>query len=42
MRWRLPQPEPGSEATRLFARADGSVVRLDPQAESLKTIFPKR
>src|SRR6202162_4523869 len=42
MRWRLPQPEPGSEATRLFARADGSVVRLDPQTESLKTIFPKR
>jgi hypothetical protein len=42
MRWRLPQPEPGSEATRLFSRADGSVVRLDPQAESLKTIFPKR
>jgi hypothetical protein len=39
MRWRLPQPEPGSEATRLFARADGSVVRLDPGTGSLKTLF---
>jgi hypothetical protein len=42
MRWRLPQPEPGSEVTRLFARADGSVVRLDPKTGELKTILPKR
>jgi hypothetical protein len=42
MRWRLPQPEPGSEATRLLARADGSVVRLDPQTGALKTILPHR
>jgi DNA-binding beta-propeller fold protein YncE len=42
MRWRLPMPEPGSEATRLFARADGSVVRLDPQTGALATILPKR
>ena len=39
MRWRLPQPEPGSEATRLFSRADGSVVRFDPSTGSLKTLF---
>jgi hypothetical protein len=39
MRWRLPQPEPGSETTRLFARADGSIVRLDPKTGSLKTLF---
>jgi hypothetical protein len=42
MRWRLPQPEPGSEATRLFARADGSVVRLDPGTGALKTLLPGR
>jgi hypothetical protein len=42
MRWRLPQPEPGSEVTRLFARADGSIVRLDPQTGELKAILPKR
>jgi hypothetical protein len=42
MRWHLPQPEPGSEATRLFARADGSIVRLDPQTAELKAILPKR
>ncbi len=42
MRWRIPQPEPGSEATRLFARADGSVVRLDPRTGELKAILPKR
>jgi hypothetical protein len=42
MRWRLPQPEPGSEVTRLFARADGAVVRLDPQTGTLTAILPKR
>ncbi len=42
MRWRLPQPEPGSEATRLFARPDGSVLRLDPKTGSLKTLFGAR
>jgi hypothetical protein len=42
LRWRLPQPEPGSEVTRLFSRADGSVVRLDPRTGSLKTIFWSR
>jgi hypothetical protein len=42
MRWRLPMPEPGSEATRLFARADGSLVRLDPRTDTLTTILPKR
>jgi hypothetical protein len=42
MRWRLPQPEPGSEATRLFARADGSVVRLDPGTGLLKSILGAR
>lgn len=42
MRWRLPQPEPGSEATRLFSRNDGSIVRLDPRTGSLKTLFPHR
>jgi hypothetical protein len=42
MRWHLPQPEPGSEVTRLFSRADGSVVRLDPQTGALTTILPKR
>jgi hypothetical protein len=42
MRWHLPQPEPGSEVTRLFARADGSVVRLDPQTGALTTILPKK
>jgi len=42
MRWHLPQPEPGSEVTRLFARADGSVVQLDPQTGAFTTIPPKR
>jgi hypothetical protein len=42
MRWRLPQPEPGSEVTRLFARADGSIVRLNPQTGALTTILPMR
>lgn len=42
MRWRLPQPEPGSEATLLFSRADGSIVRLDPRTGSLKTLFGAR
>ena len=42
MRWRLPIPEPGSEMTRLFARADGSIVRLDPQTGALTTILPIR
>ena len=42
LRWRLPQPEPGSAATRLFARADGSFVRLDPQTGTLTTILPNR
>ena len=42
MRWHLPQPEPGSEVTRLFSRGDGSIVRLDPVTGELKTILPKR
>jgi hypothetical protein len=42
MRWRLPMPEPGGEVTRLFARADGSIVRLDPQTDASKAILPKR
>jgi len=42
LRWHLPQPEPGSEVTRLFARGDGSVVRLDPQTGALTAILPVR
>jgi hypothetical protein len=42
MRWRLPRPEPGSEATLLFARNDGSVARLDPRTGALKTLLPGR
>jgi hypothetical protein len=42
IRWRLPQPEPGSAAARLFARADGSVVSLDPRTGDLTTILPGR
>ena len=29
MRWRIPQPEPGSAASRLFFRNDGSLLILD-------------
>ena len=42
LRWRLPQPEPGSETTRLFVRSDGSVLRLDPGSGELRTILPGR
>lgn len=42
MRWRLPRPEPGSEASRLFSRNDGSLLRLDPATGRLKTLFPSR
>ena len=42
MRWRLPRPEPGSEASRLFSRNDGSLLLLDPATGSLKTLFPSR
>jgi hypothetical protein len=42
MRWRLPRPEPGSVASLLFSRNDGSLLRLDPETGRLKTLFPPR
>ena len=42
MRWRVPQPDPGSEVTRLFSRGDGALVRLDPVTGRLKNLFPGR
>jgi len=42
MRWRVPQPDPGSEVTRLFSREDGALVRLDPATGRLENLFPGR
>jgi hypothetical protein len=40
MRWRIPQPQPGSAISRLFSRNDGGLVLLDPSTNTLKTLFP--
>ena len=42
MRWRLPRPEPGSIASLLFSRSDGSLLRLDPMTGKLTTLFRGR
>ena len=42
MRWRIPQPQPGSVISRLFSRNDGGLVLLDPSTNTLKTLFPGR
>jgi WD40 repeat protein len=39
LRWRFPQPAPGSVASLLFSRSDGALVRLDPTTGTLKTIL---
>jgi hypothetical protein len=39
MRWRLPQPEPGSVASQLFSRGDGALLRLDPATGKLMPIL---
>ena len=42
MRWRLPQPEPGSAASLLFSRNDGALLRFDPATGKLVTVFRGR
>jgi hypothetical protein len=39
LRWRLPRPEPGSVASRLFSRNDGALLLLDPATGKLTTLF---
>jgi hypothetical protein len=41
MRWRLPQPEPGSAASLLFSRNDGTLLLLDPATEKLTPVLGK-
>jgi len=38
LRWRLPDLEPGSAATRLLWRHDGSILRFDPKTGSVETL----
>ena len=39
LRWRLPQPTPGSVATLLFSRKDGVLLRLDPATMKLMPVL---
>ena len=42
LRWRLPRPEPGSVAARLFFDGNGSLRLLDPATGRLPTLLPER
>jgi hypothetical protein len=42
LRWRLPRPEPGSVAARLFFDGNGALLLMDPATAKLTTLLPER